>query len=167
MTSSRSDAIPTNAQPMPNVRMSEIVIAREGETVRSLLGSCIGLAIYDSVRGIGGLAHIVLPASAGHSGPPGKFADTAVPELLRMITALGGRVASVKAKIAGGARMFDTDAELAIGDHNQTAVEQALKARNIVIAGRHCGGRHGRRMMFTPGTGRVRIEIVGHEALEI
>ncbi len=52
------------------------------------LGSCIALVMIDSQAQIAGLAHVMLPESSGPTTLPGKFADTAVPELLdRMIGA--------------------------------------------------------------------------------
>ena len=48
------------------------------------LGSCVGIALYDPVTKIGGLAHIMLPDSkqARSTENPAKFADTALPKML-------------------------------------------------------------------------------------
>ncbi len=149
------------------VRMGEIALATGGETIRTLLGSCIGIALHDSRSKIGGLAHVVLPSSRGHSGPPGKFVDTAIPELIRLLDECGGEWRNLTAKIAGGARMFATSANVAIGEHNLAAIERELADRRIPILSRHCGGKQGRRMNFTPCNGRVSIEIVGSDSVEI
>ncbi|TWU04143.1 Chemoreceptor glutamine deamidase CheD [Symmachiella macrocystis] len=149
------------------VRMSEIAVVTKGETIRTLLGSCVGVALYDPHKKIGGLAHVVLPDSRGQEGLPGKFVDTAIPELIRLICLNNGRLKSLTAKLAGGARMFATSADVAIGEQNLAAIERELESRNIPILGRHCGGQQGRRMMFTPSTSRVQIEIVGCDAVEI
>jgi chemotaxis protein CheD len=149
------------------VRMGEIAVAASGETIQTLLGSCIGVVLHDPHRKIGGLAHVVLPSSRGHSGPPGKFVDTAIPELIRRISECGGSSANLTAKIAGGARMFATSADFAIGEQNLASIERELAERRIPVVGRHCGGQQGRRMSFTPGSGCVQIEIVGSNAVEI
>ena len=130
--------------------MGEIALATRGETIRTLLGSCIGIALHDPHSRIGGLAHVVLPNSRGHRGPPGKFVDTAIPELIRLIGGCGGKLPNLTAKIAGGARMFATSADIAIGEHNLAAIERELADRRIPILSRHCGGHQGRRMNFTP-----------------
>jgi len=149
------------------VRMGEIAVVTNGETIRTLLGSCIGVALYDVHRKVGGLAHVVLPSSRGHTGPPGKFVDTAIPELIQRIGQSGGQLTNLTAKVGGGARMFATSVDVAIGEQNLAAIEHELKNRRIPVLGRHCGGQQGRRMLFTPSTGRVRIEIVGSEVVEI
>ena len=60
-----------------NVRMGELVIAREGELF-TLLGSCVAIVLYNRKQPIGGLAHAVLPVSGGDTHAPGKFVDTAI-----------------------------------------------------------------------------------------
>jgi chemotaxis protein CheD len=147
--------------------MGEIETVRGTFRLRTLLGSCIGLVLYDLRSQVGGLAHIVLPDSKGQSAQPGKYADTAIPELLKQIEVLNGRVKHLAAKVIGGASMFSAIGPMAIGDQNTAAVEQLLKDRGIPILGRHCGGRQGRRMAFDVDTGRVSVEIVGEAMVEI
>ena len=47
-----------------SIRMGEMSVASDGELLRTLLGSCIGLALYDRRRQVGGLAHIVFTRDA-------------------------------------------------------------------------------------------------------
>jgi chemotaxis protein CheD len=150
-----------------SVRMSEFVVINGGQTIRTLLGSCVGVTLFDARTRVGGLAHIVLPDSRGHSGPPGKFADTAIPALLQAMQRQGSTSGTLEAKFAGGARMFSTSTSMAIGDMNVQAVRNELERREIPIIGHHCGGAAGRRMLFCPASGSVRIEIVGAGAVEI
>jgi len=55
------------------VPIAGIQVASAPEKVRTVLGSCIGIAIYDHVAKIGGLAHVILPSSKEGSGNPGEF----------------------------------------------------------------------------------------------
>jgi chemotaxis protein CheD len=123
--------------------------------------------LYDLRSQVGGLAHIVLPDSKGTGTPLGKYADTAIPELIRQIELLNGRVKHLAAKIMGGANMFATSGPMAIGDQNLFTVEQLLRSRAIPVLGRHCGGRQGRRVAFDVDTGRVTVEIVGESPIEL
>ncbi|MHC5026196.1 MAG: chemotaxis protein CheD [Planctomycetota bacterium] len=136
--------------------------ARDGDPIlRTLLGSCIGMALYDRERRVAGLAHIVLPQSRGQDEPPGKFVDTAVPALIHAMETLVGRRVKPEARIAGGANMFATSVTETVGKRNIEACEQLLAAYDIPLKGRHCGGRKGRRMLLDAGTGEVTIEVVG------
>jgi chemotaxis protein CheD len=145
--------------------MGEIAVARTSGVLRTLLGSCLGLALYDRRFKVAALGHIVLPTSLGRTAMPGKFADTAVPAMIRhMHELVETEQLKLHAKIAGGANMFTSaDAENSIGVQNVQAVERLLDELRIPIIGRHCGGEQGRRMMLDTATGIVTIDVVGAE----
>jgi chemotaxis protein CheD len=149
--------------------MGEIGVARTSGILRTLLGSCLGLALYDRRLKVASLGHIVLPSSHGRNEHPGKYADTAVPEMIRQMQELaGGERLKLCAKIAGGANMFTgADSSNTIGVQNVQAVEGLLADLRIPIIGRHCGGEQGRRMMLDTATGIVTIDIVGAETTSL
>lgn len=142
------------------------VIARAG-TLRTLLGSCIGVVLHDAKKQVGGMAHVVLPHSEGTTGPIGKYANLALPELIRQIQFAGGCVQHLVAKLAGGAKMFPTASSRSIGDDNLAVVEQLLGDARIPICGHHCGGTQGRRMSYDVATGIVLVEVVGSEVIQL
>jgi chemotaxis protein CheD len=148
--------------------MGEIRVSHQEGTLRTLLGSCLGVALWDRKLKIGALAHIVLPYSNGPSPLPGKFADTAVPEMVRLMEELarGERLAPT-ARIAGGANMFPSASSATVGERNIRAVEAILNRLGIPILGRHLGGEQGRRMLLDVASGSVTIEIVGAESAAI
>ncbi|MCP3903185.1 MAG: chemotaxis protein CheD [Planctomycetes bacterium] len=147
--------------------MGEITVARNGGVLRTLLGSCIGLALYDRPTQVGGLAHIVLPKSRGKDEPPGKFVDTCIPALLSEMKTLAGRPITPQARIAGGANMFATKVTDTVGRQNIEACERLLAELRIPLESRHCGGEKGRRMMLDTTTGTVTIEIVGADPIKL
>lgn len=143
--------------------MGEIGVARSSGCLRTLLGSCLGLALYDRRLKVAALGHIVLPDSLGKTSTPGKFADTAVPAMIgQMQTLAESERLKLHAKIAGGAKMFaGAETANAIGAQNVVAVERILDELRIPIIARHCGGEQGRRMLLDAATGLVTIDIVG------
>jgi len=145
-----------------SIGMGEVGVGRDGDTLRTFLGSCVGLALFDRRRKIAGLAHIVLPDSRGQGTPPGKYADTAVRHTIDALAALaGGGTLHLVAKLAGGAKMFPFQTGPTVGDQNVQAVERLLGAAGIVVVGRCCGGEHGRHMTLEVATGIVWIDTVG------
>ncbi len=151
----------------PAIRMGEMAVAQSEGVLRTLLGSCIGLALYDRRQRVAGIAHIVLPDSRGNTETPGKFVDTALPALCAAMEELAGIPLKLVARLAGGANMFATDAARRIGDQNIEAAEALLKTLRIPVVGRHCGGTQGRRMTMDVATGAITIEIVGCDPEEI
>ncbi len=155
------------APALVTVAIGQWAVAAAPAKIRTLLGSCVGLILYDRVARLGGLAHIVLPDSRGSTEHPGKFADTAIPamiaEIERQLRAPSrGRLT---AKVVGGASMFSTagppSAAMNIGQLNQEAVERILGALRIPIVGRDLGGTSGRHLTVDASSGIVGIRIPG------
>lgn len=147
---------------MGTVRMGEIeVSSRIGdELVARGLGSCIGLALIDSVAGVAGMAHIVLPEANGADPEPGKFADSAVPALIARVQRAGGVVRRLDAVLAGGACMFELG-ELDIGARNAEATKAALARAGVRLQAAQTGGHRGRTMRLTIGQFHVTVKEAG------
>jgi chemotaxis protein CheD len=143
------------------VGMGETVLLHQGETARSVVGSCAGLMIYHRRLKLAAVAHIVLPEAAGRPGLPGKFADTAIPHMVDLLRKQGAEKASLVAKVAGGAQMFGASGPLQIGDANIHAVVAILSDLGIPLQGRSPGGAKGRRLTFRCDTGEITVEIAG------
>lgn len=136
------------------------------------LGSCVGIAIYDKDAGIGGLAHIMLPDSSQFNKITNeiKFADLAIPIMVQDMIKKGARLKNMRAKIAGGASMFnfpDKSIVMDIGNRNGIAVKSALKILNIPILAEDIGGNKGRTLIFDTSSGSLFIRTVGMGTTEI
>ncbi|WP_267497977.1 chemotaxis protein CheD [Bacillus sp. REN16] len=137
------------------------------------LGSCVGVVIYDQAKKVAGLAHIMLPNSAltkAENMNIAKYADTAIEELIHKIIKIGGRAISLKAKIAGGAQMFQFQSGsdiMRIGPRNVEAVEAELKRFNIILVASDVGGSNGRTIEFDPVTTILKIRTVNKGIKEI
>ena len=93
-----------------NVGISDLNVANPPDVLATYaLGSCVGICLLDNNRKIGGLAHIMLPNSkeaANASVNLRRYADTGISELISQMQKKGAVLASITAKIAGGAQMF-------------------------------------------------------------
>jgi chemotaxis protein CheD len=153
------------------VRMGELAVSGvAGHVLVSLgLGSCIGHGLIDRRMGIAGLAHIVLPQSQGHANAnPRKFADLAVPEMLSELDALGARRVRLEAVLVGGASMFAvSSASLEVGQRNEAAVRDLLKALRIPIVATATGGSRGRTIRVDVGSSAVTVREAGGKDEEL
>lgn len=148
-----------------SVPMAGFGVARDSGILRTFLGSCIGVGLHDRRLRLAGLAHVVLPSSQGRPEDLGKYADTAIPELLRRMRELaGGDVVRPSAKLVGGAKMFAFQSGVLIGEQNLAAVEKILSELGIPILARSCGGTKGKRMALDVASGVVTVEAVGSPA---
>jgi chemotaxis protein CheD len=150
------------ADKITHVGMGNIGAAQGAAQFRAILGSCIGLSFYDRALKAGAFAHVVLPNSHGRSGPPGKFADTAVAEMIRLMKKFGSSPAAIRAKMSGGANLLAREGPLKIGDDNAEALKAALQAAGIRLVAQETGGTKGRRVLFDCQNGDYLVEIAGN-----
>lgn len=151
------------------VGMAEYKAAKSPATLITLgLGSCVGVVLYDRIKKIGGLAHIMLPDSNLSSQKdynPGKFADTAIDALIQDMLKLGINRNNIVSKIAGGAQMFKIKSEnniMQIGKRNVEAVKAKLNQLNIKLLAEDVEGNYGRTIEFFCETGELTIKTIGH-----
>lgn len=148
------------------VGMADYKVGRNPANLISYgLGSCVGIALYDPITKIGGLAHIMLPDSkqARSAENPAKFADTALPLMLDEIVKLGAAKSRIIAKIAGGAQMFTfanaTDI-MRVGERNAEAVKMVLKKLDIRMLAEDTGGNYGRTVELKLDNGIYRVKTI-------
>lgn len=150
-----------------NIGIAEIKVAHCPDSLRTVLGSCVGVAVFDRVAKVGGIAHVMLPDSSMGKGAKGKFADTAVEALIEDVLMAGGQKPRLAAKISGGASMFGAKVDNGIGDRNIKAVKERLAKFGIRLVSEDVGGQKGRRMMLDPKTCDVTVQIIGSDPVTI
>jgi putative nucleotidyltransferase with HDIG domain len=113
--------------------------------LQACLGTCVGVALYDSRAGVGGLMHLLLPAPLSGSDPfrPEKYASSGLPLFLQAFAAAGGGPAEARATLAGGALVgpvSEMDVSLDIGGRTVERVREILAAERIIVERSETGG---------------------------
>ena len=152
------------------VGISDLKVALPPDTlITYALGSCVGICLIDPVTHVGGLSHIMLPESSISPSDPNamKFADTAIPELVRQMERHGAARARIKAKIAGGAQMFEftgttNNPSWQIGQRNVNAVVQVLRTMGIPLTAQDVLENYGRTVSFDPASGIMQVRALSH-----
>jgi chemotaxis protein CheD len=148
------------------VGISDLKIARPPDTlITYALGSCVGICLLDANTHVAGLSHIMLPTSSLAPGDKNvfKFADTAIPDLVKKMAQMGASPSRLKAKIAGGAQMFEIQGGMGggstwnIGQRNVQAVTETLRKMNIPILAQDVLANYGRTVSFDPATGAMTV----------
>ncbi|WP_017796694.1 chemotaxis protein CheD [Oceanobacillus kimchii] len=156
------------------VGIADLKIIQFPQLIRtSGLGSCVGTVIYDEIKEIAGLSHVLLPNSQQGKQTntnPYKYADTAIPYLYQELIKRGAEESSLKAKLAGGAQMFQlrtgTDM-MRIGPRNVESVEQALTELGVPIVSKDVGGNVGRTIEFDPRSKLLAVRKINQESMMI
>lgn len=156
------------------VGIAQMDVVKPPQTIRtSGLGSCVGVILYDESKKTAGLIHVMLPdSSVGRATNVNiaKFADTGIQGLIDLLKAEGVQPFKLKAKIAGGAQMFQFSSDkdsMRIGPRNVEAVKEQLRKNNIPLVAEDTGGNSGRTIEFDPITSKLNIRTVNRGVSEI
>lgn len=136
------------------------------------LGSCVGVAVWDPLTKIGGLAHVMLPESSKIKNNTNiyKFADTCIEALVNELVSKGASRLRLQAKMAGGAQMFEFQNKsnmINVGQQNVEASKTTLSKLGVKLIASDTGLNYGRTVIFYPENGRFVIRCVGKEDKEI
>jgi chemotaxis protein CheD len=125
--------------------------------IKTILGSCVAICLWDKRRGAGGMNHFLLPASREGQSPSLRYADEATRVLLEELRALGCRPPNLRAKIFGGAAIFQNRERYAssLGAQNVTAALELCRQASIPVIARETGGAQGRKILFNTDDGVV------------
>lgn len=149
------------------VGIADLNVVRQPQKIStSGLGSCVGLVLYDEQQVLAGLVHVMLPDSSlsrTEVTKPGKFADTGINALIKLMEEKGSIKCNLKAKMAGGAQMFNLASKnenMRIGHKNIVAIEKILTHESIPILSKDVGGHKGRSIEFDTDTNLLKIRTV-------
>ena len=163
-----------NEEWMIKVGIADMKLGQAPQILRTTgLGSCVGVVLFDEGLKIAGMAHVMLPdSSLARAGTNhiAKYADTAVPSLFARLLEKGARKLSIKAKLAGGAQMFQFAGAhdlMRIGARNIEAVKNQLNSLHLPIVAEDTGGTNGRTIDFVIETGILLVKTVNKGVREI
>lgn len=133
----------------------DVCCAEAGETLETLLGSCVAVVLTDRRRSIGAMCHIV------HPTPPARQRDAgaahAAPALARLFAMLRARAIEPRwcqAFVYGGGNMFPQHyAKRHVGERNTQVVLELLESAGVQVLHADTGGTHYRRLRWTVGPG--------------
>jgi chemotaxis protein CheD len=149
------------------VGVADMVVSNDSsaEIVTYSLGSCLGITIYDPVRKIGGLLHLMLPDStidaAKAVNVPFMFVDTGVPRLFHAAYNLGADRSRLVVKVAGGAQLLDQQGIFNIGIRNFDALGKLLAQNGLKAHATDVGGLSSRTVRLDLTTGLVTVKTPG------
>ncbi len=146
------------------------VCKRNPLILEAYLGTCVGLALYCSQSGSGGLIHLLLPEPISTQGgvSPEKYATTGLPMFYQSLIEAGAQPDKLTACLAGGALvgpLRQQDLDLDIGGRICEVVRAFLKSKNIQIDRSETGGFFTCCLSLDMENGRFAITPVGEDKL--
>ncbi len=120
----------------------EVAVCQSGPVIKAnALGSCVAVTAYDSVAGVAGLSHVMLPDTSPdpNSATKTRYAQDAIDEMICRMTALGGDTSRMQVCLIGGANVLGPDQE-SPGDDIVRSVTKILWAIGIKPVALDVGG---------------------------
>ncbi len=114
--------------------------------ITTLLGSCVGVMLYDNVVRVKGMNHFLLPSSCAQ-GESCRFGLYAMETMLNEMYKLGCKKENLTAKIAGGAMILQ-DLTENIGEKNVMFARSFCRSEGIRVISEHVLGNNGRVVML-------------------
>lgn len=133
----------------------ELHASAEPCQIRTILGSCVSICLWDVSCLAGGMNHFLLPSSREGEPASLRFADLATQALLEKVLGLGCRLPNLRAKIFGGGSMFQNQDHSAtsLGAQNVAAALALMKKTRIPVSVQETGGTRGRKVVFNTDDG--------------
>jgi chemotaxis protein CheD len=152
--------------PEVHVKPGETQLVEEPTILRTVLGSCVGIAYHVPRSGLAALSHPMLPACpaagvAGMSPHQGRrYVDYTIREMARRLDTLGIARHDVTIKLFGGADVLAAVSHShrpTVGWLNCQAAKRILAEEGFTVAASSLGGTRGISMLFHTGTGEVLV----------
>ncbi|OAI39894.1 hypothetical protein AYO40_05330 [Planctomycetaceae bacterium SCGC AG-212-D15] len=130
--------------------------------IKTLLGSCIAVCLYDLQAGIGGMNHFMLPRGRAE-GTHGitRFGVHAMDCLVTELLKAGAARSRLVAKVFGGARVLDLDADrLRVAEQNIDFIHTYLECERFPLVSEDVGGTLPRDVRYHTASGKVFVRKV-------
>jgi len=131
---------------------------QEHGVIATLLGSCVSSCIWDPVRQLGGMNHVLFIDDSENAADVFGHGVNGMELLINGLLRRGADRRRLRAKVFGGARMIQGLSDE--GARNGDFVISYLAREGIEYLGGDLGGTRARRIEFWPATGRARLKYV-------
>lgn len=162
---------PTSAEtelPVVYLKPAEMLVREKPGIIRTILGSCIAVTMFNRRLGITAICHALLPkcpspAEAQEHLSKLKYVDTVIPEMIRRIRNFGVEPDEIEVKLFGGSDMLgatqvEAGRDQPVGRLNIETAKQVLHAEHLVVSVTDVGGKFGRKIFFYTHTGEVLLK---------
>ena len=144
----------------------QVFVSAETKSIVLILGSCVGVCIWDEVNAIGGATHFLLPSWDGTGVASPRYGNVAISILLQKLLEAGASRGQLRAKVFGGGCLFSSMREPAahkeqhLGSRNVEIALETLAKAQIPVVSTVVGVDRGQRIVFRTDTGDAEIKVL-------
>jgi len=140
----------------------DVALGYRGDTLKTLLGSCVSVILTDPRRTVGVMCHIVHVGHPNHANQHNTaFGSVAMAEMTRRLFAIGFAPRSCQAYVVGGGNMFpQLVTHHHVGANNVDWVMGYLEHHKIAVLKEDLGGTGYRKLSWEVGPQDPLVETV-------
>jgi chemotaxis protein CheD len=147
------------------IHIGGVVATREPTVIKTLLGSCVAVCLFDPVTRAGGMNHFILPAAEPSNGEhldATRFGLHAMDCLVGALQKAGADRRRLVAKLFGGAHVLSvSEASEGVAQRNIRFIEEFVRDERIPVISQDLGGRVARQVHFHTDTGKAYVRRLG------
>jgi chemotaxis protein CheD len=144
-----------------NILAGHLLVTTEQCILSTILGSCVGVCLYDTENHIAGLNHYLLPVWEKHGPATPKYGDISIEMLIKKMLLAGSNIENIEAKVFGGGDVINLKENVfKVGQRNINIALQKLEEHHINIVEQNVGGRRGRKVFLNTIDGSTVVNFV-------
>jgi len=156
------------SRPDVTIHIGQIHVANEPTVIKTVVGSCIAVCLYDPALRLGGMNHFLLPTPCNGDRPAdlARFGIHAMELLIGAMQKSGGDRRRLQAKVFGGGHVLAFSAQTdSVPAQNIRFIQQFLATERVPVLGWDLGGYLPRRVHFYTDTGAAYVKRLGRRTI--
>jgi chemotaxis protein CheD len=144
------------------VEPGQLLVSTEPHVLRTILGSCVSVCLYDPLLRQGGMNHFMLPSARSAEERSFRYGDRSLLAMVERLERLGSSRHKLCASVFGGARMLSGVSEtLHLGRRNAEFALDWLYEHRIQVIASGLLGDLARRLDFDLSSGSCSARPLG------
>lgn len=139
------------------IKSGQWIVKNQDYVIRTDLGSCVALCLWDPVRKLGGMNHYLLPGKVTDLSENPSHGHYANQSLLYEMIRCGASVHSLQGAIVGGGQLYPENDIYGIGESNAAVAEFVLDKYRIPMVFKRTGGSFSRSVELEVETGMIYV----------
>ncbi|MEM7549427.1 MAG: chemotaxis protein CheD [Bacteroidota bacterium] len=137
---------------------STMFVSRSSYHIKTVLGSCVALCLFDMEKQFGGMNHYMLPVWNDEGLATPKYGNIANQSLLKKLISMGASKDNLVAKIFGGANQLMKSDTYEVGSRNIHIAKEFLHHEGIKLMKSDTGGSRGRKIIMDSSNNKILLK---------
>lgn len=133
-----------------------IYIGSEKTAVKTVLGNCVSVCLWDNELRYGGMNHFLYPTTKSKESATAMFGNISTKILIKKMYAIGSKPENITAQIIGGANP-EGKSDSNLGMANVNIARKILQKEKIKVKSEDIGGHLGRKVVFDVNNGHLMV----------